>query len=503
MKVIFKVITALLACMVMIRYLVCQQSGLAHSAMDLNPICQYTGFSVDTLLQHRMLEGSPVADYLVEKYSQSIRPLIKTYPDSVLGKIMGHIYCVWLKISSFLKLNELCCTLHSKLGPLLNHLRIAWYYLKPYTDNVKNVLESPFNSSTNWMRHGSFSVNGTHGKPIFETDSETEEEEDEEDADDVERADNEEDEDEYELEDEYYDRGNSQVVTAAILQDMSRIIVGSNGYTEMETLEPEALKMEYEAWIKAVDSKVSRAISLLDSEVHSMFKAQVLNKSTDVASRLDDLNRTFSEQLVFLDSKIKDINCSSRFDPVQNKIMYFDNSGQFELETYVTKSSITSVLKNYKLHLSNFEELLFHTLDSFLSEMAEQAEFIRLENVEVYEEWADIMISQWSQRMAYLDIRSLNLKGQYDPEYIDENHYNWRNFMKLKKKVISERNHLIEHDLDMNLILESISDFKTDFHSIKEDIQAIFLQRMNTADALFKNRELKEQQEEEFVRKEH
>lgn len=495
--------TALLACMFMIRYLVCQQSGLAHSAMDLNPICQYTGFSMDSLFQHRMLEGSPVADYLVDKYSQSIRPLIKTYPDSVLGKIMGRLYCVWLKISSFLKLNELCCTLHSKLGPLLNHLRIAWYYLKPYTDNVKNVLENPFNSSTNWMRHGSFSVNGTHGKPIFETDSETEEEEDDEDAGNVEHADNEEeDEEEFELEDEYYDRGNSQVVTAAILQDMSRIIVGSNSYAELETLEPEALKMEYEAWIKAVDSKVSRAISLLDSEIQSMFETQVLNKSTDVASRLDDLNRTFSEQLVFLDSKIKDINCTSKFDPVQNKIKYFDNSGQFELETYVTKSSITSVLKNYKLYLSNFEESLFHTLDSFLSEMAEQAEFIRLENVEVYEEWADIMISQWSQRMAYLDIRSLHLKGQYDPEYVDENHSNWRNFMKLKKKVISERNHLIEHDLDMKLILESISDFKADFHSIKEDIQAIFLQKMNTADALFKDRELKEQQEEEFVRQE-
>ena len=54
----------------------------------------------------------------------------------------------------------------------------------------------------------------------------------------------------------------------------------------------------------------------------------------------------------------------------------------------------------------------------------------------------------------------------------------------------------------MKLILESISDFKADFHSIKEDIQAIFLQKMNTADALFKDRELKEQQEEEFVRQE-
>ncbi|KOG99857.1 Osw7p DI49_1700 [Saccharomyces eubayanus] len=502
MKAIFKVLTALVACMVMIRYLICQQSGLAHSDMDLKPICQYTGFSVNSLLQHRMLEGSPVADYLVEKYSQSIRPFIKTYPDSVLGKMTGRLYCVWLKISSFLKLNELCCTLHSKLGPLLNHLRIAWYYLKPYTDNVKNVLESPFNSSTNWMRHGSFSVNGTHAKPIFETDSETEEEEDDEDADGVEHADNEEDEDEYELEEEYYDRGNSQVVTAAILQDMSRIIVGSDSYTDLETLEPEALKMEYEAWIKAVDSKVSSAITLLDSEIHSMFEAQALNKSMDVASRLDDLNRTFSEQLVFLDSKIKDINCTSKFDPVQNKIKYFDRSGRFELETYVTKSSITSILKNYKLHLSNFEESLFHTLDSFLSEMAKQAELIRLENVEVYEEWADVMISQWSQRMAYLDIRSLHLKNQYDPEYIDKNHSNWQDFMKLKKKVISERNHLIEHDLDMKLILESISDFKTDFQSIKEDIQAIFLQRMNTADALFKSRELKEQQEEEFVRQE-
>lgn len=61
---------------------------------------------------------------------------------------------------------------------------------------------------------------------------------------------------------------------------------------------------------------------------------------------------------------------------------------------------------------------------------------------------------------------------------------------------------MIEHDLDMKLVLESISDFKTDFQSIKEDIQAIFLQRMNTADALFKSRELKEQQEEEFVRQE-
>ena len=60
---------------------------------------------------------------------------------------------------------------------------------RPYTDNVKNVLENPFNSSTNWMRYGSFSVDGTQTKAIFETDSETEDFEDEDEDEDEDDAD--------------------------------------------------------------------------------------------------------------------------------------------------------------------------------------------------------------------------------------------------------------------------------------------------------------------------
>ncbi|CAI4061166.1 hypothetical protein SKDZ_06G1070 [Saccharomyces kudriavzevii ZP591] len=503
MKAVFKVMASLLACIFTLRYLVCQQSGLGSFPMDLQPICQYTEFSVGSLLHHKLLEGSPVADYLVEKYSQSIRPLVQTYPESVLGKVMGHLYRFWHKVASFLKLKQLCCSLHSKLGPLLNHLRIAWYYLKPYTDNVKNVLESPFNSSTSWMKYGSFDAGDPHSKPIFETDSETEDDEDEdEEEDDDEQADNGEENDEYELENTKDDRGNSQLVTAAILQDLSRVIIGPDGYTELETYEPESLKMEYEAWINAIDSKVSRATAFLNSEINSMFEARVQNKSAEVASRLDDLNKTVSEQLRFLDSKIKDINCTSKFDPVQSKIKYFDESGELELEAYITKSSINSILKNYKLHLSEAEESLHRSLDSFLNQMAALAEFVRLENVEVYEEWGDIMISQWSQRMAYMDIRSLHLKDQYDLEYIDENHLNWHNFLKLKKKVISERERLSKQDLDMTLILESISKFKTVFQDTKDNIQNIFSQRMSSADVLFKSRELKERLEEQFIRQE-
>lgn len=94
------------------------------------------------------------------------------------------------------------------------------------------------------------------------------------------------------------------------------------------------------------------------------------------------------------------------------------------------------------------------------------------------------------------------LKG-IDPAYIEENHSNWLRFMELKKKVISERNRLVKHDLDMTLILEWITKLKADFQNTKNNIQDTFLQRMNTADTLFKNRELKEQLEEEFVRQEH
>lgn len=72
--------------------------------------------------------------------------------------------------------------------------------------------------------------------------------------------------------------------------------------------------------------------------------------------------------------------------------------------------------------------------------------------------------------------------------------------MNLKKKVISERNRLIKHDLDMTLILEWITKLKTDFQSTKNSIQDTFAQRMNAADTFFRDREIREQLEEEFVR---
>lgn len=113
------------------------------------------------------------------------------------------------------------------------------------------------------------------------------------------------------------------------------------------------------------------------------------------------------------------------------------------------------------------------------------------------------MISQWSQRMAYMDVRGLHLEDQYESCLYRRESFQLARFMELKKKVISERNRHVKHDLDMTLILEWITKLKADFQNTKNNIQDTFLQRMNTADTLFKNRELKEQLEEEFVRQEH
>ncbi|KAJ4131363.1 Outer spore wall protein 7 [Fusarium falciforme] len=91
------------------------------------------------------------------------------------------------------------------------------------------------------MKYGSFSADGTLTKPIFETDSETEDYEDDENEN--EDEDEDEDEDDVGIEDENKEyefdgvqdgHGNSQLVTAAILQDLSKIIIGSNSHAELK-----------------------------------------------------------------------------------------------------------------------------------------------------------------------------------------------------------------------------------------------------------------------------
>ena len=62
--------------------------------------------------------------------------------------------------------------------------------------------------------------------------------------------------------------------------------------------------MEYEAWIKAIDSKIHKAATLLDSEIQCVFETEMRNKSMEITSKLDDLNKTVCEQLRFLDLKI-------------------------------------------------------------------------------------------------------------------------------------------------------------------------------------------------------
>ncbi|CCF60096.1 hypothetical protein KAFR_0J00280 [Kazachstania africana CBS 2517] len=413
------------------------------------------------------------------------------YARELLYKIRDHLI-------KFLHLNTFCHKCEKWLGPILNHLRILIHFLKPYTQRAQRVitanfleLKSKFNFSND---DDATSDPMDNGNDIFDhIDSamkenklrvEFESEEDDEDEDDNERK-----------RDKDSIPDSLTTLPSILNYDMllesgrqSSFLESEVALTEEE--ETSLLESEFDAWMKAIQNKLDKIIILLNNEVDEFteFKANEFEESYE--SMQDKFLEAVKLQVNTINQSIENINCITKTNPETNELEYYDITGTQRLKRYISRPMMTSYFQNTFDIIESFKQDALAHMSDFVTEIKLESEKVHQDDVAMYEEWGDIMVSEWSKRLAYIDI----VMPKTEEILVSK----WRNYMNLKGKVIAKRDELLQETIDLTRANNFVSAIEAKIQDLIKKVKGQMDELSNQANEAFLIREDREIRESKF-----
>lgn len=271
--------------------------------------------------------------------------------------------------------------------------------------------------------------------------------------------------------------------------------------------ENDALQEQFDQWTLSIENKVKSIFKLFDKEV--LKSTSKLTNATETKLRPEFQSYTQKVETLFrnITSATKDIDCKEELDPSTGEKMYFDKTGTTQLERYVDRQFIRDIFNDITQVTDNITDIVQSELDSLMKSVNDRVEYLRNDYVDLYEEWANVMINEWSKRLVYADVvGGVVMDASDDSEMDSRSDANWRRFLEVKKQVVAARDELINH----KAVLSNVEKFvKRVEHTlevlIKENGEFSYILRAK-ANIAFQQREkeeaeLKRQQEDEALKK--
>lgn len=245
---------------------------------------------------------------------------------------------------------------------------------------------------------------------------------------------------------------------------------------------------EYQAWSNTVERKANTALDAFTKEVHDYEIEQLESVSPLMSSLLQNISNTTQLHFQKINKAILDINCTMEIGE-NGEQLFFDRHGT-QLKEYITRPLMRGLFTAANEELTAMSDDLRARLKEFVNTVNDHVDVIRNEHLEVYEEWGDVMISEWSKRMAYVDVVAL------DEQDDSEQHSNWKNFLKLKRNVIKTRDLLVEHPVKFHDLEVFLKEVQFTLRMLaKESGEYLYILR-SKANLTFQERERQEREKE-------
>lgn len=217
---------------------------------------------------------------------------------------------------------------------------------------------------------------------------------------------------------------------------------------ELRVAEQDMMQDEFDAWFRVVDQKSSSVVKSFNAEVANYLHKRVQELEPLFKNKTQNISQTMQHHFKVLNSAIQDINCTSETDKEFGNTTYFDSTGTTQLAEYISRPRMRELFADAHSVLDNFMLQVKEELAAKADEVDKRVNLIREELVEVYEEWGDAMVSEWSKRLAYIDVVAGHLEEK-ESGATEASSDNWRKFLNLKKQVIKARDQLAEHPADL------------------------------------------------------
>lgn len=212
---------------------------------------------------------------------------------------------------------------------------------------------------------------------------------------------------------------------------------------------------EIELWSFAIDSKLNNTIDHIYSDIDNLIQEENDNFTVYV----HDFINTHQLNNTSIKDAISDIDCY--WDGTLSKYVKQNSNSNLQIvNQYITKPVITNlILGNYKFlndSVSQLNDKLVQFNETVRFEIEQIVDF----NIENFEEWAETIITEWSQRMSQMDI----LQRDWS---LDQ----WDHFLTMKRKILNFHQHLLTWSPNLerlDRILQSQQSEIDTFYKIQE-----------------------------------
>lgn len=368
------------------------------------------------------------------------------------------------KFVNYCHRNQFCTKIHLKLGPLSNFIRLFKFWVDDWISTAMEIFN--FSSEYPWIND--------NGK-LFENDVERE-------PDYFDLTDFSDFEVEIVADDDYDEEEDITDI------DIRTILTNVLVYDDLDDADNDLLiKQEFQAWSKAISYKLNNTIKNLKNENDFLIRSLINDYNITYSSDNKLFFVNLDEDLIDLQSDVQNIDCLSDLNTRTNEIVYYDSKHNTELKQYITRPYIRKEFEKLNNLITQHKIDMVKNLRRFKTLVENEIALQKKEFIEVYEEWGDIMITEWSKRMAFGDVNS---KENFDEFQIK----NWSHFLKLKKSIIALRDILLQQKLSIIPLRDYLKQTTIQLDNTTDMYNKQLTKLLKKASKNFKLRETRESQ---------
>lgn len=243
--------------------------------------------------------------------------------------------------------------------------------------------------------------------------------------------------------------------------------------------ETDLIEREFNAWSTAINQKLQSSITNLHRDNINLIQDQTMTFNNTLSHNNSKIFQNVQNQIENLTSDISDIDSSTTLNPETNEIIYMNPQN-----IYISRPYITSKFDSLQSDLKKFKQDTLQALKQLRIDIVSQLESQRQEHIEVYEEWGDIMVTEWSKRMAYGDIHG-NQPQRFE---LDK----WQHFAKLKQNIIGMRDNIANEPVAQDTLIQFMRDIIEQINTVLEQYHTVIKTLIIQANTNFDERDSRE-----------
>ena len=266
-------------------------------------------------------------------------------------------------------------------------------------------------------------------------------------------AENMKDEDFEELDDDEEETYTSTSTIVKVVTMTEDEIVPESGGKEVtkDNTEANSIQIDFDNWSETIENKMTSIIDLFEKDVNTTMEKLLKTKDLSLKKMLRQMSNSSQDNYEEISKKIEDIDCITEIDQTTGEKIYFDKTGTTQLPVYVDRELMRDLFENANTVGLAVISQINAEVGNLDSDVYFAVESMRKQYAEIYEEWANIMVNEWSKRLAYVDVMDADSGSNANSGVSEEN---WKKFLKIKRQIINRRDEFAVHPVSMDEVIK-------------------------------------------------